>query len=257
MRWMILMAWLAATVMGMAAEEEAEEPKAPLPKVETILERVWANRARKDLALQGQLFVDRQKTVPVEVWIKNLPEEVRTLYRSGPTELLIVQSQKKLPQYYLAGVGELTGDRRMGKFMESWVTYYDLGMPFLYWPEPKLLGTDRTRGQDCYLIEVKSEKEPYRRVKIWVQMEYAAVLRVEAFDVDDNPVKRIGVSSFKRIDGVWIPRGMDFMFVPPGQFLPATERSRLEILEGNYDARLPLERFDPSRFGVKPNAANN
>lgn len=253
MRAVMLTLLLAAVVSA----EDVDQPKTPAPKVEVILERVWANRARKDFSLKARLFVDRDKVESVEILIKNLTDEVRTIYRSEKMELLIVQSQKDLPRYYLAGTGELTGMSRMGKLLGSWVNYYDLGLPFLYWPNPKLVGEDRTRGQDCYLVEVKSDTEPYRRVKIWVHTEYFAVLRAEAFDADENPVKRIGISSFKRIGDIWIPRGMDFTFVPAGQSLPATERSRLEIYDGNYDARLPLERFDPSRFGAKPSAASN
>ena len=240
-----------------AFAEEANEPKKPLPKAEEILSRVWVNRAPKDFSLQAKLYVERDRFVPADIFVKNLPDEVRTIYRIGKTELLIIQSAKDIPRYYLAGAGELTGARRMEKLMDSWISYYDLGVPFLYWPNPKYVGTDEMRGQDCYIIEVKSDTEPYRRVKLWIQTEYFALLRAEAFDADENPVKRISVTSFKRIGGAWVPRGMDFRFVPAGQSLPATERSRLEIYDGNYDARLPLSQFDPARFGAKPSAASN
>jgi hypothetical protein len=253
MRLALLTLLLAAVVSA----QEKEEPK-PLPKVETIVQRVWANRAQKDFSLKARLFVDREKAVLLDIFIKNLPDEARTIYRAEKTELLVVQSQREVPRFYLAGAGELTTTKqRMGKLLDSWASYYDLGMSFLSWPNPKLIGEDRMRGQDCWLIEVKSDTEPYRRVKFWVQEEYFALLRAEAFDADENPVKRISISSFKRIGDVWIPRGMEFAFVPPGQSLPATERSRLEIYDGNYDARLPLSQFDPARFGAKPSAANN
>jgi negative regulator of sigma E activity len=238
--------------------QEPSAPKAPPPKVETIVQRVWANRARKDFSLKARLFVDREKMVQADILIKNLTDEVRTLYRVEKTALLVVQSQKNLPRFYLAGVGELTtAKQRLEKLLGSWISYYDLGMSFLYWPNPKYVGEDRLRGQDCHVVEVKSDTEPYRRVKFWVQEEYFALLQAEAFDADGNAVKRISITSFKRIGDVWVPRGLDFRFLPPGQALPSSERSRLEVYEGNYDARLPLSDFDPTRFGAKPSAANN
>jgi|GEM_PF-822031 len=237
--------------------EEAAETLPPPPKVETILQRLWANRARKDFSLKARLFVSREEAVPVDIGIKNLPDEVRTIYRAEKTKLLIVQSQQNLPRFYLAGSGELTGTNRMERLLGSWINYYDLGMPFLYWPEPKCVGYERVRAQDCYAIEVKSTTEPYRRVKFCVQTEYFALLRAEAFDVDDNPVKRISITSFKKIGDVWVPRGMDFLFVPSGQSMPSSEKSRLEIYDGNYDATLPLSDFDPVQFGAKPSAASN
>jgi hypothetical protein len=56
------------------------------------------------------------------------------------------------------------------------------------------------------------------------------------------------ITSFKRVGDLWIPRGIDCSFVPPSQSLPSAEKSRLEIYTGNYDAKLPAEAFDPSRF---------
>jgi len=253
MRWALLILLAAFS----AGAEQADEPKKPAPKPEDVLQRVWANRARKDFSLKARLYVERERFVLVNILIKNLPEEVRTIYRAENMDLLIVQSQKNAPRYYLNGVGELTGARRMDKMLGSWISYYDLGLPFLYWPDSKCVGEDRMRGQDCQLIEVKSDKEPYRRVKLWIQAEYFALLKAEAFDADENPVKRISITSFKRIGDIWIPRGMDFAFVPPGQSLPSSERSRLEIYDGNYDAGLPLSDFEPSRFGAKPSAASN
>lgn len=252
-RWALLLLLVALSAMA----EEATEPQKPLPKAEDILKRVWANRVQKDFSLKARLFVDRDKTVPVEILIKNLPDEVRTIYRGEGVALLVVQSQQNLPRYYLAGTGELAGAQRAERFLGAWVNCYDLGMPFLYWPDAKCTGEDRMRGQDCYTLEMKSGSEPYRRVKIWIHQDYFALLRVEAFDADENPVKRIGISSFKKIGDVWIPRGMDFAFVPGGQALPATERSRLEVYEGNYDAKLPVSLFDPYQFGSKPSAASN
>lgn len=252
---LFLLALFSGSVLAL---EEKETPKAPPPPPEVILQRLWANRAPHDLALQARLFVERDRFVPIEVRIKNLPDETRTIYRSEKTELLVVQSPRRPARFYLAGRGELaTPQQQMEKLLGSWISYYDLGLPFLSWPNLKYLGEDRMRGQDCHLLEVKSDTAPYRRVKLWIHNEYFALLKAEAFDADENPVKRITVTSFKRIGNVWIPRGMDFSFIPPGQSLPSSERSRLEIYEGNYDARLPLSEFDPTRFGANPKAPNN
>jgi len=254
MRWMLL----TCVLVGVVSAEDNEQPKTPPPPPEAILQRLWANRAQKDFLLKARLFADRSNVQPVELLVKNLPQEIRTIYRSENTQLLVVQSQQQPPRFYLAGIGELTTvKQRMERWPGSWISYYDLGLPFLYWPKPKYLGEDRMRGQDCYLLEARSDTEPYRRVKLWIHTQYFALLKAEAFDADENPVKRITITSFKRIGEVWVPRGMDFVFVPPGQALPASERSRLEIYEGNYDARLPLSDFEPSRFGAKPSSANN
>ncbi|MCX7888062.1 MAG: outer membrane lipoprotein-sorting protein, partial [Verrucomicrobiae bacterium] len=180
------------------AFEEKEASKPP-PPPESILQRVWANRASTDLALKGRLFIERNRHMPVEVRIKNLADEVRTVYRGDKLELLVVQVPRRSTRFYLAGRGELTTpQQQMERVLGSWISYYDLGLPFLSWPNPKFLGEDRMRGQDCYVLEVKSDSAPYRRVKLWIHNEYFALLKAEAFDADENPVKRITVTSFKR-----------------------------------------------------------
>jgi hypothetical protein len=77
-------------------------------------------------------------------------------------------------------------------------------------------------------------------------------LRAEAFDVNGDLTRRFAITSFKRIGDVWIPRGLEAGFVPTGQSLPAQEKSRLEVYEGNYEALLPVEWFSTDRFATGP-----
>jgi hypothetical protein len=214
-----------------------------------ILARVQANRLVQDFSLKARLFVTRDEIVPVELFVKNAANETRTIYRAGKFELLVVQPVHGEPRFFLKGTGESAGVRRMEKLLGSQFSFYDLGLGFLQWPNPKLLGEERMRGRYCYLIEVKSDTEPYKRMKLWIDKEYGALLRAEAFDQNGDLVKRFAVTSFKRIGDFWIPRGIEIAFVLPGQSLPAQEKSRLEILEGNYETKLPSEMFDEKHFG--------
>jgi hypothetical protein len=215
-----------------------------------ILERVLANRPAKDFSLKARLFVGRDEPVPVEILIKNGPQETRTIYRAGRTELLVVQPVHADPRFYLRGTGELTGAQRSEKLLGSHFSYYDLGLPFLRWPAAKFLGEERVRGRDCFAIESMATGEPYARVKMWIDKIYYALLRAEAFDTNGDVSRRFAITSFRRLGDVWIPRGLEAAFVPPGQSLPAQEKSRLEIYEGDYEALLPAEWFSTDRFAA-------
>jgi hypothetical protein len=214
----------------------------------TILARVLANRPLQDFSLKARLFATRDKIVPVDLFVKHAPNETRTIYRADKTELLVIQPVHGPPRFFLKRAGELTGARRMDKFLGSQFSVYDLGLGFLQWPDPKLIGEQRLRGRDCYLVEVSSETEPYKHVKLWIDKEYAALLRAEAFDENGDLVKRFAITSFKRLGNFWIPRGIEIASVPPGQSLPAEEKSRLEILEGNYETKLPTEMFKAALY---------
>ncbi len=215
-----------------------------------VLARVLESRPTKDFSLKARLFVSHGEPVPVEILVKNTPVETRTVYRAGQTEALIVQTVRGEPQFYLRGAGQLTGARRMQRLLQSYFTFYDLGLPFLRWPNPKFVEMGRVRGRDCLIIESSATGEPYARVQMFIDKQYNALLRVTAFDENQTPVKRLMVTSFKRLGEVWIPRAMEAAYLPPGQTLPAEEKSRLEIYEGNYDTQLPAEWFSVERFGA-------
>jgi hypothetical protein len=222
---------------------------------EAVVAQTLASRPLKDFSLKARLFITQDKIVPVEILIKNTREESCTIYRADKTQFLVVQGVHGDPHLYLRGSGELKGAARMGELLGSHFSYYDLALPFLHWPNPKYVGEERVRGRDCHAIDMLATNEPYARVKIWIDKEYGALLRAEAFDENENPVKRIAITSFRRVGATWIPRGIDIAFVPKAQALPSEEKSRLEVYEGNYDAQLPQEWFSPDGFAAAPNSA--
>ena len=209
-----------------------------------LLGRVVANRALKDFSLKARLIVGRKEPAFLEMFVKNTAAEKRTIYQAGTNSVMIVQPVKGEPRYFLRGAK--LGDRLLG----SDLTYYDLGTPFLRWPNPKYVGEERMRGRDTVVVEVKTTGQPYGRVKMWIDQEYFALLRVEAFDPDDGLVRRLGITSFKRIGEIWIPRGIEAATLLPHQSLPSEEKSRLEVYEGDYDAHLPGEWFAEEKFGA-------
>lgn len=217
---------------------------------EAILARVMANRATQDFSLKARLFVTRDRSLPLEILVKNTTEDTRTIYQSGKMQLLVVQPARGAPRIFLRGTGELTGTQRVERLLGSQFTYYDLAMPYLHWPEPKYTGIGRYRGRDCYAVESKASGEPYARVQMYVDKQYWALLRVVAFDENEQVARRLAITSFKRLGDVWVPRAIEIAFVPPGQMLPAEEKSRLEVYDGSYDAQLPADRFLPEHFAA-------
>jgi len=214
---------------------------------DAILRRVLAQRAPKDFQLQARLLVARDQPVPVELLTRNTADGTATLFRAGGAELLVTQPVAGSVRFYRRGHGELTGADRMQPWAGSSFACYDLGLPFLRWPGAKLLGEERHRGRNCHLLEATATGEPYARVRMWIDQEYAALLRAEGFDAHGNLVKRVAVTSFKRVGEIWVPRAMEAAVVLPGQTLPAQEKSRLEVVTGDYDAQLPAEWFAPDR----------
>ena len=213
-----------------------------------VIQQMLAHRAQQDFSLQARLDVNRDLSTNLVMLVHNTPTETRTIFRAGTTELLIVQPVTGAPHWFLRGAGELTGPRLLEKWLGSEFTYYDLGMPFLRWPDAKLIGPARTRGLDCLVLELTATNQPYGRVKLWIDQKYFALLRVEAFDPNEGLVRRIAITSFKRLGDLWIPRGIEMAFIPPHQALPAEEKSRLEIVTGDYAAQIPAAWFATDQY---------
>ena len=217
-----------------------------------IIERAMANRPRQDLALKARLFVTRDEKVPVEIFIRNTPTETRTIYRGGKTDLLVVQPVHGEASLYLCGVGRLDSDRQRENLLGSQFSLIDVGFPFLHWEDLKLREPERVRSRDCYVIEAKpgTTNAPYAMVKLWIDQTYFGLLRAEGFDADGRLVKRFAVTSLRQVGDVWIPRGIEVARLPVGQVMPSEDRSRLEIYDGNNNAKLPVDWFSEEKFGA-------
>lgn len=235
--------WMVLISISVVLPSRAEKETVRQFDAATVMQRMLAHRGKEDFSLRARLFVSRNETLDVEMLVRNSTNETRTLFRSGKSELLVIQPVAGETRWFLRGTGELKGARLRENWLGSQFTYYDLGTPFLRWPNPKSIGEGRVRGQDCYTVELTAEGQPYRRVRLAVEQRFFALLRVEAFDEKDGLVRRISITSFKRLGDLWLPRGIDIAFVPPNQALPAEEKSRLEIYDGNYAAHLPAELF--------------
>jgi hypothetical protein len=243
--------WLLTILPGAAAQ-----PADTNISAQVVMERVRGNRAEKDFAFKARLFVGRAQPSIVSILMKNTPQDTRTVYQSGTqSSLLVIQPVRGPATYYMTNKGELTGPDRLQKLFGAEFTPYDLALPFLQWERVTCLGKERRTGRDCLLIEAKADNEPFARVKMWIDEEYAGLLRAEAFNTDDQLVKRYGITSFKRVGDVWIPKGIEVATVPAGQSLPSQEKSRLEMFEADDEPKFSADQFDPTSplWQPKPN----
>lgn len=240
----------ATILWGDVGELATMEQPAPNPAAELVA-RVLAQRPRTDLELRGRLWNAREEATPLTVHAQYREEETRIVYRTDRVELLVVQPLRGASRLFLRGSGELRGAARWATFPGTSIAFADLAMDFLQWPVEPNVRQERVRSRECYRVETVAppgHEEPARRARIWIDREYLAVLRAELVDADDRVMRRLAVTSFRRVDDVWIPRQIEMAHIPRGQALPAQERSRIEILSGNFNAKLPTEMFDETGF---------
>ena len=83
------------------------------------------------------------------------------------------------------------------------ITYEDLTLRFLYWPNAKLEGEENVNGADCYRIrlENKTDQGAFGAVYVWVHKKYGAFWQIRAHDRGGKPIKEFLVNDVMQLPG--------------------------------------------------------
>ncbi|MBX9743077.1 MAG: outer membrane lipoprotein-sorting protein [Chthoniobacterales bacterium] len=152
------------------------------------------------------------------------PEET-ILLTMGPVSSSLSASTKGTASHLL------TEAKRYQEIRDTGVTYDDLSLGFLYWPQPHLLKHELLRGMKVAVIELCApssrdiSKSPYGSARVWVDANNGMPLRMEGFDPRGHLLKRFEVISAQKIEDLWMLKEMRIE-----TFDPATEK----ILQRRY-----------------------
>lgn len=203
-------------------------PAAP-PSAQEILAQVRLQQSQQQLDLQGQLRTDASvipfritQTGPVIRYTFSNPPEVVQL-RLGENgsrlDLVTEHSTKKFANSRL--------DQKIGG---TGVTYGDLALKFLYWPDAQVVGDDNLRTRDCWKLRLiaPTPDSSYASVLLWVDKDSGAIMRMEGYDKKGQLTKRFEVVSAQKIEGRWFLKQMRIEEMQPGTN-QVQSRSYLEI----------------------------
>ena len=112
------------------------------------------------------------------------------------------------------------------------VSVEDLSLGFLYWPDARLLGQETVRTRPAWKIELRPGQRgsEFAIVRVWLDQDSGALLRIEGFDWKGHLSRRFEVVSGQRIDGQWILKQMRIETFSPENSARPRSRSYLEIL---------------------------
>lgn len=190
---------------------------APLPTAKEILASVRLQQAQQQVDLQGQLR-ENEKVIPFR--LTQTGPVIRYAF-SGPDEALqlrLGENDSRLEEVTRDGVEKITPARFDQKVRGTGVTYEDLALKFLYWPNARVTGEDSIRTRNCWKLELKapSRQSQYSNVFLWVDKSGGALMRMEGFDWTGQLVKRFEVVSAQKIEGRWFLKQMRIEEIQPG-----------------------------------------
>jgi hypothetical protein len=181
----------------------------PAPSAKDILETVRLQQTQQQIDLQGQLRQD-QVVVPFHM-IQNGPI-VRYIF-SNPDEALQLQlkpNDSRLDHISGSGVEKVTPAQFDQRIRGTDVSYEDLALKFLYWPDAKVIGQENIRTRNCWKLQLSapSRQSQYAKVLLWIDKESGALMRLEGYDWKGQLAKRFEVISAQKIEHRWFLKQM-------------------------------------------------
>lgn len=179
------------------------------PSAKDILASVRMQQSSQQIDLQGQL---RENATVVPFRLTQSGGVIRYSF-TNPDEALqlrLGQADSRLEEITREGVDNVAGSEWEQKVRGTGITYEDLALKFLYWPDGKVLGEDYIHTRRVWKIELTapSRQSHYSKVFIWVQQEGGALLRLEGFNWNGKLAKRFEVVSAQKIEGRWFLKQM-------------------------------------------------
>jgi Outer membrane lipoprotein-sorting protein len=199
------------------------------PDAEQILANVRLRQAQQQIDLRGQL---RQDALIVPFRLVQDGPVVRYTF-SDPNETLQLRlgpNSSRLEDITRSGSARISGGRLDDTVRGTAITYEDLALKFLYWPNARVIGAENIRTRNCWKMQLQAQANDsqYGSILLWVDGESGALMRMEAFDRAGKLVKRFEVVSAQKIEGRWYLKQMRVEAIDP-QTKRVTARTYLEI----------------------------
>ena len=201
----------------------------PAPSAQEILASVRMLETRQQMDLNGQLR-DNETVIPFRL-IQTGPI-IRYSF-SNPEEelqLRLGENSSRLDVVTDTGTETLAASKLDQKIRGTGVTYEDLALKFLYWPNARVLGQESIRTRACWKLQLRAplRQSQYSNVLLWVDKTSGALMRLEGFDWNDQLSKRFEVVSAQKIDNRWFLKQMRIEELEPGT-TKVRSRTYLEI----------------------------
>jgi hypothetical protein len=185
---------------------------AQLPEAREVLKTVRIAQTAQDRTVTGQLRHGAKKT-PFRLSMKD--GQVKWEFSDPPPLTLLLRMGEKastLEEITPEGKAKVGGVRFENAVRGTDITYEDLALRFLYWPDATVESDDTVMTVSCWLVLIKApkgEKTNYSQVRAWVAQDSGALMKAEAFNTEGKVARIFTVrTGQKTSDGLWILKQM-------------------------------------------------
>ncbi len=186
------------------------------PSAQEILASAREQVARQQVEVQGQL---RENDTIVPFRLTQSGPVIRYSF-TNPDEALQLRlgdSGSQLEEITHEGVDRIAGREFEQKVRGTAITYEDLALKFIYWPNARLVGDDSINTRRVWKLELQppGRESQYSRVFLWCEQQSGALMRMQGFDRNGKAVKRFEVVSVQKIEGRYFLKQMRIESLQP------------------------------------------
>lgn len=190
----------------------AQEEIAPDPYTVLANARYVTTLTKNDLS--GKLKKGGHE-VPVQLYMRG--KDIQMQYQPGKGQdwkgIHLQLNDDKCDLFNVQGQKSTKfADSKIGQDISGTdLSYEDLSLRFLYWPDPEIVGQEKIKLQDCYIVEVYNpdlNQGNYAVCRLWIHKKAAALMKVKAFDKKGKHVKTFEVSDLMKVKGDYVMEKM-------------------------------------------------
>jgi hypothetical protein len=194
------------------------------PDARELLKQARAAQGNVDWKFTGNLRVGAgSKKIPFILSISNGVVRYEFQDTKDTITLRLGEKESKLEQTTGGKTERISAAKFDDPVRDTSITYEDLAMRFLYWPDAKVVDDAAILTRDSWEVEIRPPAgtvTQYSRVNAWFSKADSAMMKMEAFDAAGKSVRKFTARSAMKRDGFWYLKTMEI--VGPGGMKKAT-----------------------------------
>jgi Outer membrane lipoprotein-sorting protein len=192
----------AALAAGLAPawSRAADEPE---PEADEIQNLVKMSYVRQNMALKGVLRSEDDREVPFKLDMQQ--STIRFVF-AGPPQIINLDLNDKGFQLYEVVKGSkaaVSAKKYAEKVRDTDITYEDLSLRFLYWPNPVRLENQTVKHRTCWQLRLinPDASGAYGTAFLWVDKGSGGLMRMQGYDRQGKLIKQHEVISGMKVEG--------------------------------------------------------
>jgi hypothetical protein len=196
-----------------------------VPPVEFVQARMWKNMQLADFRLEGEVRTNKKK---YPIVLRTHGYEMVYEFVDQPLQIRVVidpdsssiQKRSKATDSWTT----LNETDKLKTVLDTDITYEDLCLDFIRWEKVSPLGTDNIKTLPTWAFEAEpTGKSRYTKARYWISSEYFAFMRVDAYNSQNQVIKRVEVNSVKKIGKAYTIEEMMISNLIPGRDISKTQ----------------------------------